>query len=92
MDSAMIGKIMKSKQYAQDPERFEIHDLELLFKGDHTTHKITFHEGKWHCDCDFFQQRGVCAHTMAVERRMEGMLVEPENEETEVVMAAAVAV
>ncbi len=84
MDSARIGKIMKAKQYAQEPERIQIHDLSLTFQGTHSTHKITFHDGQWQCDCDFFLRRGFCSHTMAIERVFDGMLVEPEEELEEV--------
>jgi hypothetical protein len=35
---------------------------------------VQFEGGNWTCDCDFFTTRGVCSHTMALERVLEGML------------------
>jgi hypothetical protein len=68
MDSGMIGKIQKSKQYATERERITINSLSVTFKGQNNAHQVSFEEGKWHCDCDFFQTRDRCSHTMALER------------------------
>ena len=68
MDSGMIGKIQKSKQYASEPERIKIKFLSVTFEGQNNAHEVTFQEGKWLCDCDFFQTRERCSHTMALER------------------------
>lgn len=75
MDSAMIGKIMKAKRYADERyERLQFRRFEVIFKGDHRDHLIQYDEGDWSCTCDFFKQRGVCSHTMAMERVLNGML------------------
>ena len=68
MDSGMIGKIQKSKQYAEEPERIKINTLSVTFQGQNNSHLVTFNDGKWQCDCDFFQTRERCSHTMALER------------------------
>lgn len=68
MDSAMIGKISKAREYAQEPERMTLASFTVLFNGRHATYTVSFERGKWHCGCDFFVQRGVCGHTMAVEK------------------------
>ena len=68
MDSGMIGKIQKSKQYASEPERIKINSLSVTIEGQNNAHKVSFQEGKWLCDCDFFQTRERCSHTMALER------------------------
>jgi len=41
-------------------------------------HKVTYNEGIWTCDCDFFKTRGRCSHTMALEILLEGMVAEGE--------------
>lgn len=74
MDSAMIGKIMKAKQYAEERERIRFSDFHIQFKGDHSDYVISYHEGRWQCNCHFFAQRGVCSHTMAMERVLGGMV------------------
>jgi hypothetical protein len=68
MDSAMIGKIEKSKRYAAESERITIRELHVDFAGDHDTYQVSFDNGTWSCGCRFFAQRGVCSHTMTLER------------------------
>jgi len=74
MDSAMIGKIEKAKRYAEEPDRVTIQQLRVEFKGDHDSHQVSFEDGVWTCDCRFFAQRGVCTHTMTIERVFSGRL------------------
>jgi hypothetical protein len=68
MDSAMIAKISKAREYAQEPERMEISSAVVLFKGKHQTYHVVFEHGVWKCECDFYTQRSVCSHTMALEK------------------------
>ena len=68
MDSGMIGKIQKSKQYASERERIKINNLSVTFTGQNNAHQVSFKDGEWQCDCDFFQTRERCSHTMALER------------------------
>lgn len=74
MDSAMIGKIQKAKEYAEQPELIEFTNFEVKFKGGNNSHFVTFEQGQWTCTCSFFQSRGVCSHTMAMERILGQML------------------
>lgn len=68
MDSGMIGKIQKSKQYADERERIRINSLSVTFQGQNNPHQVSFQDEKWLCDCAFFQTRDRCSHTMALER------------------------
>lgn len=76
MDSAMIAKISKAREYAQQPERITFQKFEVMFHGRHQVYPVTFDRGVWHCECDFFAQRGVCSHTMTMERVLGVMLEE----------------
>lgn len=76
MDAAMIGKIEKALQYAQEPDRLHVNSFKVTFKGDHHDHLVTYEDGTWHCDCTFFKARGVCSHIMTIERALSG-IVEP---------------
>ena len=67
MDSGMIGKIEKAKRYAQQPERFQLEAFTVTVSGENNPHVVTYNHGEWHCDCDFFQTRGRCSHTIALE-------------------------
>jgi hypothetical protein len=68
MDNAMIGKIEKAKRYAEQPDRVEFVEFNVVFHGENDQHHITFNNGQWSCTCSFFQSRGVCSHTMAMEK------------------------
>lgn len=74
MDSGMIGKIQKAKRYAEERERIRFNQLAVTFDGTNNPHTVKYEEGNWSCDCDFFQTRGRCSHTMALEMILEGMI------------------
>jgi hypothetical protein len=40
---------------------------------------VTFERGAFHCDCEFFQSHGRCAHTMAIEQVLKKMLPPDSN-------------
>ena len=69
MDSAMISKIMKANRYAAERDRMQFKSFVVVFSGNHRAHTVTYQEGNLSCDCDFYLQRGVCSHTMALGRR-----------------------
>jgi hypothetical protein len=82
MDSGMISKIQKSKRYADEPERITFQSFAVTFAGEHDHYHVTYEDGNWSCQCEFFRQRGVCSHTMALERVLGPMLhtqSEPER-------------
>ncbi len=82
MDTSLISKIHKAKQYAEDRSRFAFQNFEVAFRGTNKDHYVHFKSGTWACDCDFFASRGYCSHTMALERLLDGMLVEPPVDST----------
>lgn len=74
MDYGMIGKIEKAKRYAAERDRIHIESLKVTFDGQNNPHTVHFTDGNWSCDCDFFQSRGRCSHTMALEMILEGLI------------------
>lgn len=79
MDSGLIGKIEKAKRYAEEKDRITINTFEANIRGENNDHTVTYDHGKWNCTCNYFQGRGVCAHTMGIELILEGM-VEPSEQ------------
>lgn len=77
MDSGMIGKIQKSKFYAEEPERICFEQFQVTLQGTNSQHRVSYDHGIWHCTCNFFASRGVCSHTMAMERLL-GVMLPPE--------------
>ena len=77
MDSGMISKIKKAKRYAEERDRIHFETLTVTFNGDNNPHTVHYQDLAWQCDCDFFQTRGQCSHTMALEIILEGMLPVP---------------
>ena len=74
MDSAMVHKIIKARQYADEPERIHINGLDVEMEGDDRPHRVELRDGTWSCDCEYFQGHRLCAHTMAMERVLGEML------------------
>jgi len=74
VNSSVIGKIEKAKRYAEERDRIRFSALSVSFHGENADHRVDLAGGKWRCTCDFFAGYGVCAHTMALERILEGML------------------
>jgi hypothetical protein len=80
MDSGMIGKILKAKQYAEERDRIEFNQFSVTLHGENSDHQVTYDRGEWNCQCSFFASHGVCSHTMALERVLDGMMQESEQE------------
>lgn len=75
MDYGMIGKIEKSKIYADErDDRIQFEALRANVNGDNHNHVVSYDMGKWTCDCTFFATRGVCSHTMTLERVLRNMV------------------
>ena len=74
MNSSLIGKIEKAKRYAEERHRLRFTSFTVDFQGENSSHHVAFDDGRWSCTCDFFAGRGLCSHTMALERILEGML------------------
>ena len=62
MDYGMIGKIEKAKRYAEERERFRFDKFSVTFSGENNAHKVSFENGVFHCDCEFFMMRHRCSH------------------------------
>lgn len=75
MDYGMIGKIQKAKRYAAERDRIHFNSFNVTLEGENNPHTVSYLEGKWNCDCDFFQSRGRCSHTMALEIILEKMVM-----------------
>ena len=76
MHSGMIGKIEKAHRYAEDRSRFDVNELTVTIHGNNGDHQVHFRDGAWQCECTFFQHERACAHTMALELVLDGMIHE----------------
>ncbi len=74
MDSSIIGKIDKARRYAEERDRVNITSLKATFQGNHNIYEVEFDAGNWSCRCHFFTTRGLCSHTMALQRILDEML------------------
>lgn len=75
IDSGMINKIQKAKEYAAEPHRIQFQSFSVQFDGMNEGHRVTYGDGgNWHCDCNYFNGHGVCSHTMAMERLLGVMI------------------
>ncbi len=80
MDNGMIRKYTKAKQYAEERDRIKFSGFTVNFDGKNNPHTVTYQNGDWQCDCEYFIGRGRCSHTMALEIILNGMLAEQTEE------------
>ena len=74
MHSGMIGKIEKAHRYAEERHRFDFHSLNVTIHGTNGDHDVRLEDSGWRCDCDYFRRQETCAHTMALEVMLDGMI------------------
>ncbi len=74
MVSSIIGKVDKARKYAEETERVSVTSFKATFDGKHNIYEVVFDSGNWLCQCLFFTTRGVCSHTMALQRILEDVL------------------
>lgn len=74
MDSGLIGKVEKAHRYAEERDRFTFDALKVHVRGDNDAHDVTLQDGQWNCGCEYFSHHRVCAHSMALERLLDGMV------------------
>ena len=71
------SRIAKARQYAQERDtRLRVQEFEVELHGENADHVISYDGGVWHCNCEEFTLRRVCAHVMALEEIL-GDAVEP---------------
>lgn len=67
--AALLRKVEKARRYIAEPQRFtrkSINRMEL--RSEHGIRQLYFDGrdgGTWKCSCDFYQQYGICSHTIA---------------------------
>jgi hypothetical protein len=71
----VVSDVEKAREYAMQTDRIRIISYEVTFQGDNDTHQTSYGNGVAQCTCAFFHSRGVCCHTMAMERLLKGMQV-----------------
>lgn len=74
MHSGMIGKVEKAHRYAEQRDRFRVEELTVSVSGENSSHRVSLEDAHWRCSCDFFIHNATCAHTMALELLLDGML------------------
>ena len=77
----IVSDVKKAKRYSDQRDRIRIVSFDCTFEGYNRNHHITYDEGKWTSTASFFAQRGVCSHTMALEKILKGF-VEPVRAQT----------
>ena len=74
MDYGMIGKLEKARRYAEQKDRFKFQNFTVTMDGENNPHIVSYDNGRYECDCSFFQSRGRCSHTMALEMILDEMV------------------
>lgn len=79
MDYGMIGQIAKAKLYAEERHRIRFTSFVVEFTGNNSPHTVRYSDKGWECDASFFQAHGWSAHTIALERILDKMIVPVDN-------------
>lgn len=61
----LIGKIRKARGYISERDRFTRKDSKMEIRSEHGTRNLALRDGKWECDCNFFQAHNICSHSIA---------------------------
>ena len=74
MDSSLVRKMEKARNYAEQRERVTFLQFKALFRGDHGVHEVSYEVGSWQCTCNYFRGRATCSHVMAMGLVLKGMV------------------
>ncbi len=84
MDTGMVSRIIKARQYAQERDRIEFVQFQVVFQGEHNTYRVSYQDSNWQCTCEEYARLGICSHIMALERILgdsvipaQGIALEP---------------
>ena len=72
----IVSDVKKAKRYSQERDRIRIVGFDCSFEGYNKIHQVSYDSGRWSSTASFFAQRGVCSHSMALEKILKGF-VEP---------------
>ena len=86
MHSSVIGKIEKAHRYARELDRITVERIDLTFRGDNDTHRVSLDADGWQCTCHYFESFRTCAHILALQQVLGVML--PEEAQTSLFPAA----
>lgn len=76
MDTSLVRKMEKAKDYAAQEGRVTLMNCEATFRGNNSNHKISYESGEWSCTCYYFTSRAECSHTMAMQMMLSDMVQE----------------
>jgi hypothetical protein len=70
----VVSDVEKAARYADEKDRIQVLAFNATFHGNNNDHTVTYDNGLWDCDSVSFKLRGVCSHTIAMERLLKGMI------------------
>lgn len=76
MNSSFISMVDKAKRYAEERDRIALSTLEVDFRGNNGTHRVSLHGKDWSCECEHFRVHALCAHVMTLQRLFAAHLSE----------------
>ena len=77
MDTSLVRKMEKAKDYAAQQGRVTLMQCQATFRGDNSDHEISYESGEWSCSCYYFTSRRECTHTMAMQLMLSNLMKEP---------------
>ena len=74
MNTSLVRKIEKAKDYAHQPERVTLTKYEADFRGNNADYTVSYEAGRLNCSCNYFATHETCSHTMAVDAQLGSMI------------------
>ncbi len=68
MNYSFISMVDKAKRYAEERDRIAITALQVEFRGNNGTHRLSLTGNDWSCECEHFKVHALCAHVMTLQR------------------------
>ena len=72
LDDAQLLEV--AQRYANTPELFTLHCLEVEIAAEGGKQLILYSEGAWSCSCPFFEENGDCSHVRATSLLLDFFL------------------
>lgn len=89
MHSSVIGKVEKANRYVHEPDRITFEQLDISFRGDNSSYKVTLDPAGWNCTCHSFESLHGCAHILTIQKLLGVML--PDSAQVSLFAAQAAA-
>jgi len=70
----VVSDVEKATQYSKEIDRLKFTSFEVTVHGEHGDHIVTYQDGEWECNNEYFRTHKICSHVMVMERLLSSMV------------------